>query len=149
LEELGVISFLKTTGGKGLHVVAPLTPAYGWDTIKSFARAIADSMVHDNPDRYIATMSKAARKGKIFVDYLRNDVTSTAVAPFSVRARSGAPVSMPLAWEELTGKMSPAAITIATVPRQLQKRKKDPWQAFLAVKQKIAAEYLRALKIEF
>lgn len=149
MEELGLISFLKTTGGKGLHVVVPFTTAYGWTTIKSFTRAIAASMAHDNPNRYIATMGKAARKGKIFVDYLRNDVTSTAVAPFSVRARIGATVSMPLAWEELTDKLSPTAITIDTVPGQLQKRKKDPWQAFLHVKQKIAAKYIRALKIDF
>jgi bifunctional non-homologous end joining protein LigD len=93
-------------------------------------------------------MSKAKRAGKIFVDYLRNDVTATAVAPYSARAREGAPVSTPLAWEELTAKLQLPSFTIDTVPPRLNKQKKDPWYDFSTTKQKIAANYLKALKID-
>jgi bifunctional non-homologous end joining protein LigD len=86
MQQLGLDTFLKTTGGKGLHVVVPMTHSYSFPAIKSFARAIAESMASDSPTKYIANMSKAKRTGKIFVDYLRNDVTSTAVAPYSARA---------------------------------------------------------------
>lgn len=95
-----------------------------------------------------ANMSKAKRTGKIFVDYLRNDVTSTAVAPYSARAREGATVSTPLAWQELTGKLKLSSFTIDTVPQRLKKQRKDPWQDFSKIKQKIAENYLKALKIE-
>ncbi len=148
MQELGLVTFLKTTGGKGLHVVVPLTPGYSFPAIKSFARAIAESMASDSPTKYIANMSKAKRAGKIFVDYLRNDVTSTAVAPYSARAREGATVSTPVAWEELTANLKLPSFTIDTVPQRLKKQKKDPWQDFRKTKQKIAANYLKALKIE-
>jgi bifunctional non-homologous end joining protein LigD len=148
MEELGLQTFLKTTGGKGLHVVAPITPTYGFAAIKSFTRAIAESMENDNPDLYIANMSKAKRKGRIFVDYLRNEVTATAVAPYSARAREGATVSLPIAWEELKASLNPADFTIESVPTRLKRQKKDPWGDFGKVKQKIAAKYLKALKIE-
>lgn len=148
MREFGLESFVKTTGGKGLHAVVPLTRRYGWDTIKSFARAVADSMQSDNPKRYIAKSSKAARKGKIFVDYLRNDLTSTSVAAFSARARAGATVAMPIAWEALKSSLQPKNFTIETVPSLLKKRKTDPWEEFFKVKQKIPAQHLRALKID-
>ena len=148
MRELGLESFLKTTGGKGLHVEVPLTRGLGWPAVKAFARAIAESMQHDSPDRYIATMSKAARKGKIFVDYLRNELTSTAVAPFSARAREGATAATPLAWDELTATLKPAVFTIETVPARLRTQKADPWAEFFTVRQKISAAHLRALKIE-
>ena len=147
MQELGLSTFVKTTGGKGLHVVVPLTPRYSFPAIKSFARAIAESMASDSPTKYIATMSKAKRTGKIFVDYLRNDVTSTAVAPYSARAREGATVSTPVAWEELTANLKLPSFTIDTVPQRLKKQKKDPWQDFSTTKQKIAAKYLTTLKI--
>ncbi len=148
MQELGLVTFLKTTGGKGLHVVVPMTPSYSFPAIKSFARAIAESMASDSPTKYTANMSKAKRAGKIFVDYLRNDVTSTAVAPYSARAREGATVSTPVAWEELTANLKLPSFTIDTVPQRLKKQKKDPWQDFSKTKQKIAATYLKALKIE-
>jgi bifunctional non-homologous end joining protein LigD len=148
MQEFRLESFVKTTGGKGLHVVVPMTRAYDWDTIKSFARAIADSMQHDNPKRYIAKSNKAARKGKIFVDYLRNDLTSTSVAAFSARAREGAPVALPIAWEELKTALQPKAFTIETVPAILAKRKNDPWKDFFKIKQKISVAHLRALGIQ-
>ena len=148
MRQLGLATFLKTTGGKGLHVVVPMTPSYSFQAIKSFARAIAESMASDNPTKYIATMTKAKRAGKIFVDYLRNDVTATAVAPYSARAREGATVSTPLAWEELTGNLKLSSFTIETVPQRLKKQRKDPWQDFRNTKQKIAANDLKALKNE-
>ncbi len=147
MQEFGLQSFVKTTGGKGLHVVVPMTRHYGWPAVKAFARAVAESMAHDTPSRYIAKASKAAREGKIFVDYLRNDLTSTAVAPYSARAREGAPVAMPVAWERLNAKLEPGRFTIETVPLLLKKQKQDPWSEFFKVKQKIAAAHLRALNI--
>lgn len=148
MQEFGLRSFVKTTGGKGLHVVMPLTRAYGWGTVKAFARAVAESMQRDTPGRYIAKASKEARKGKIFVDYLRNDLTATAVAAFSARAREAAPVAMPLDWSELKASLRPAAFTIETVPSRLAGRRADPWEEFFTLRQKLSARHLRALGIE-
>ncbi|HEU5048488.1 MAG TPA: DNA ligase D [Rickettsiales bacterium] len=147
MEEFGLQSFLKTTGGKGLHVVVPLTRKYTWDIVKAFARAVAESMTHDNRKLYIATSSKEKRKGRIFIDYLRNDVTATAVAPFSVRARENATVSTPLAWEELTPSLDPKSFTLRTIPKRLEKLKSDPWETFFSVRQNIAQKHLKALNI--
>lgn len=123
MEEMKLESFVKTTGGKGLHVVIPLTRKYSWPVIKAFAKTIADSMQHDNPKHYIATASKAARAGKIFVDYLRNDLTATAVSAFSIRARPGAPVAMPIAWDSLKTSQKPGLFTIETVPPLIHRQK--------------------------
>ncbi|MGN6209345.1 DNA ligase D [Asticcacaulis sp.] len=148
LDEFRLKSFLKTTGGKGLHVVVPLTPKHTWATVKPFTRAIAQSMAHDHPDRYIATASKAARKGKIFVDYLRNDLTATAVAPYSVRAREGAGVATPLFWDELSVKLKPSDYNIGTITERLAQVKSDPWADFLTTEQTISEDILAALKID-
>ena len=101
LDDLGLKGFLKTTGGKGLHIVVPIRPTIEWEVAKGFAKAVADMLVSTFPDRFTATLSKAQRKGKIFIDYLRNGQGATAVAPYSVRAREHAPVATPIAWEEL------------------------------------------------
>ena len=127
LGDAGLESFVKTTGGKGLHVVAPLRPKAGWDEVKSFAQSLAETMAGDSPDRYVATMSKRARAGKIFIDYLRNGRGATAVAPYSTRARSGAPVSTPLAWSELSASMRPDHFTVSNLPTRLAHLKSDPW----------------------
>ena len=147
MREFGLDSFVKTTGGKGIHVVIPIVPEFGWDAIKALTRAVAQSMTHDSPDRYIATASKAARKGKVFVDYLRNDHTATAVAAYGVRARPGAPVAMPIDWKELTVDLKPAGWTLETVPDYLRRRKNDPWADFFSMRQKLPREVLEALKI--
>ncbi|RCW27230.1 DNA ligase D [Ciceribacter lividus] len=132
LADMGLTGFVKTTGGKGLHVVAPLKPKTEWPAVKAAMKAIADAMASDSPDRYVATVSKAKRKGKILVDYLRNGRGATAVAPYSPRAREGAPVSMPLTWEELTATIGPAHFTIANIGSRLAQLAADPWKDFRA-----------------
>jgi bifunctional non-homologous end joining protein LigD len=132
LSDVGMESFCKTTGGKGLHVVAPLR--YGakdevsWKEAKAFAQAICQWMANDAPERYLLNMSKQKRTGKIFLDYLRNDRLSTAVAPLSPRAREGATVSMPLTWAHVKGDLDPRRYTIRTVPALLAKSK--AWQGY-------------------
>lgn len=148
MKELGLESFLKTTGGKGLHVVVPISRRFGWPAVKAFTRAIAESMAHDSPDRFIANMSKAKRKGRIFVDYLRNDLTSTAVSAFSVRARPGTGVSTPLFWKELTPELKPSDFNINTVFQRLSKQKADPWAGYWTIDQTLKPEFLKALKID-
>ena len=142
LQEIGFDPYLKTTGGKGLHLVVPLVPEHDFPTIKAFTRAVAETITKESPDKFIATMSKAARKGKIFIDYLRNDTTSTAIAPFSIRARIGAPVSVTLDWSELKPSLVPANFTIKTVPTRLKKLKADPWKNFSRYRQKISSKLI-------
>jgi bifunctional non-homologous end joining protein LigD len=127
LKEEGLGSFLKTTGGKGLHVYAPLKPAADWDAVKEFAHKLARSMAADSPQKYLATASKKARRGRIFIDYLRNGRGATAVAAYSTRARPGASVSTPLAWEELGPEMRSDRFTIANLLHRLA-HLDDPWR---------------------
>lgn len=130
LEEAGLVAFVKTSGGKGLHVVAPLKPRADWTETKAFTKSIAESMAADDPESYVATVSKAKRKGKILVDYLRNGRGATAVAPYSTRARPGAAVSAPLAWEELGPAIGPAYFTVDNMPTRLAALSSDPWKDF-------------------
>jgi len=131
LEASGLAAFVKTSGGKGLHVIAPLrpTPAAGWELVKRFAAAMARSMAEDEPDRYVATVSKAKRTGKILIDYLRNGRNNTAIVAFGTRARPGAAVSMPLSWEELGPEIGPANFTVANAPVRVANTP-DPWADF-------------------
>ncbi|HEX8048475.1 non-homologous end-joining DNA ligase, partial [Rhizobium sp.] len=130
MEGEGLAAFVKTSGGKGLHVVAPLAPKAGWTEVKAFAKWIADTMEASDPSRYIAKATKAERTGRIFIDYLRNGRGNTAVAPYSTRARPGAAVSMPLAWEELTEKIGPAFFTVKNAASRLDEHFADPWADF-------------------
>jgi bifunctional non-homologous end joining protein LigD len=127
LAGIGLRSFVKTTGGKGLHVVVPILPRLGWDAVKEFAKWVADRFVANYPDRFTANMAKRARQGRIFIDYLRNTRGATAVGAYSPRARAGAPVSTPLSWEEVERGVKPDAFTVLTVPRRLKGLKSDPW----------------------
>ncbi|HEY0479598.1 MAG TPA: non-homologous end-joining DNA ligase [Kofleriaceae bacterium] len=145
LHDLGLESFVKTTGGKGLHVVAPFTRGLGWDELKAFTRGVVAAMERDEPESYTTNMGKVHRKGKIFLDYLRNGRGATFIAPYSPRARAGAPVAVPIAWEELAHGVDPAAFTTATVPRRLVTLKVDPWREIAQIKQSITASAWRAV----
>ncbi|WP_034658593.1 DNA ligase D [Chelativorans sp. J32] len=130
LVHAGLESFVKTSGGKGLHVVAPLKPRADWAEVKAFAKGIADAMASDAPERFVATVTKAKRKGKILIDYLRNGRGATAVAPYSTRARTGAAVSMPLSWEELNPAITADYFTVANAPTRIAALTTDPWADF-------------------
>jgi bifunctional non-homologous end joining protein LigD len=146
LAELKLESFVKTTGGKGLHVVVPLARRHSWSEVKSFAKGVADLLVATAPTRYVATSSKAARRGKLFVDYLRNDRGSLAVAAYSTRARAGAPVSTPVSWEELGSLTSGADFTLANLPRRLARLRRDPWEGISQLSQTIRAASRKRLE---
>ena len=126
LTRLKLKSFVKTSGGKGLHVVLPIKPT-PWDEAKDFCHAVAASMAADDPDRYVATATKSKRNKRIFIDYLRNSREATAVAPYSTRARPGAPVSVPVEWSELAGLKSAGQYTVLNLPARLARLRKDPW----------------------
>jgi bifunctional non-homologous end joining protein LigD len=129
LDALGLVSFCKTTGGKGLHVVTPLkAKGIAWDVAKAFARDVCKAMAADAPDRYLINMAKKERTGRIFLDYLRNDRMATAVAPLSPRGRPGAPVSMPITWAQVKKGLDPAKFTVRTVPALIAKSK--AWEGY-------------------
>ena len=137
LEQLQLQSFVRTTGGKGLHVVAPLNPPVPWEDARQFARAFAESLAGAHPDTYIATASKKQRKGLIFVDYLRNGRGATSVCSYSLRARPGAAVATPLRWEELGRVKSSDAFHIRNLPQRLARLASDPWQELTRIKQSL------------
>jgi bifunctional non-homologous end joining protein LigD len=136
LKKLGLESFLKTTGGKGLHVVAPIEPKYGWSDVKDFARKVVVEMERVSPDCYLTKMTKSARVGKIFLDYLRNEREATSVAAYSPRARAGMAVSMPLSWAELKSKTRPV-FRVSDFAEWRARLKKDPWGKMGDLKQEI------------
>jgi len=143
LDALGLESFPMATGGKGIHVVVPLKPHYEWPDVKAFAEALARSVAADEPDRFLAVASKAKRQGKIFIDYLRNGRGATAIAPFSTRARKGAPIAWPVSWSEL-GKLENAhPVAVGTALAALKRRRKDPWAGYFDVDQVLPLKKLR------
>ncbi|XXX79497.1 non-homologous end-joining DNA ligase [Sorangium sp. So ce134] len=148
LAELGLESFVKTTGGKGLHVVVPLAPSSGWDECLAFTKALAGDIARREPKRYTIAVSKAQRKGKIFIDYLRNTRGATSVAAYSTRARPGAPVSAPLSWDELGPEARSDRFTLRSLPERLAALRADPWAGYAEVRQKITAAMRRALGMQ-
>ena len=145
LGELGLVSFAKTTGGKGLHVVVPLRPEADWDALRALGEGVGAEMTRRAPDRYTINPLKTARRGRIFIDYLRNVRGATAVAAYSPRANRGAPVSTPLAWAELSANTDAAAFTVETVPKRLVTLGKDPWADFFSVDQVVTSRLAAAL----
>jgi len=144
---IGLRSFAKTTGGKGLHVVVPLAPKLDWDAIKEFAKWVAERFVKAYPDRFTSNMAKRARTGRIFIDYLRNGRGATAIGAYSARARPGATVATPLFWEEVEKGITPDRFTVATVPARLSKIKADPWAEMVKLRQSIGARVRREIGI--
>ena len=141
LEGLDLTSFAKTTGGKGVHVVVPVDRRYGYPQVKAFAKKVAESLAAKTPTRYLTRISKAERRGRIFIDYLRNDATSTAVAAYSTRSRAGAPVATPVTWDELIPSLDPAAFNVNTVPARLAKIGGHPWREMGKVRQGLPAKF--------
>ena len=140
LADLGLESFVKTTGGKGLHVVVPIDRRHAWPEAKAFAKSVAERMAQDAPNKYLSRISKAERRGRIFIDYLRNDPTSTSVAPYSTRARAGAPVATPLAWDELDAPLDPSAFTLKSARERLSH---DPWVDIGKARQRLPSGAIR------
>lgn len=145
LRELGLESWVKTTGGKGLHVCVPLARTLTWDDFKGWSKAFADRIAEEDPRMFTSNISKAARRGRIFVDYLRNGRNATFICPYSPRAREGAPVSVPITWEELARGVEPLSFTTRTVPARLGTLEHDPWEGIYQTQQKITAAMWRAV----
>jgi bifunctional non-homologous end joining protein LigD len=135
LKGLGLESFVKTTGGKGLHVVVPIKPKTPWKDALAFTRELAEAMAADEPDRYTTTSVKQEREGRIFIDYLRNNREASAVAPYSTRSRPGAPVATPVAWEELSPDLKPNGFTVENLGNRFASLKRDPWAEMTKVDQ--------------
>jgi len=140
LDELGLTSFPMLTGGKGVHVVVPVRPRASWVKVKAFCKAIANTLADTEPDAYVANMAKAKRKGRIFVDYLRNDRGATAIAPYSTRARPGATVAAPVSWDELARCRSAAAYNVP----KMMRRKSDPWAGYFKIRQSLTVALLKS-----
>jgi bifunctional non-homologous end joining protein LigD len=145
LGDLGFTSFVKTTGGKGLHVCAPIKRTIDWDSFKAFTKAFADKMADEDPKAYTSNISKSARRGRIFVDYLRNGRNATFITPYSPRARTNAPVATPITWEELAHGVDPSTFTTQTVPARLARLNQDPWAGIDELDQAITAAAWRGV----
>ncbi|MFN8067155.1 MAG: non-homologous end-joining DNA ligase [Vicinamibacterales bacterium] len=142
---LGLQTFVKTTGGRGLHVVVPLVPKANWQECLAFARAVAEALTRSDPGSFTMQFAKAGRERLMLIDYLRNNRTNTSVAAFSTRARHGAPVSVPLTWRELTTKLGPERFTMATVPARLRRATSDAWSGYFEVRQTLPPHAVEAL----
>jgi bifunctional non-homologous end joining protein LigD len=143
LARLDLQSFVKTTGGKGAHVVVPLRPRAGWAECLDFSRVVSESLEREQPEAFLTEMAKAKRPGRILIDYARNHRGSTSVAAYSTRSRPEGPVSMPVAWDELGGLAGGGAFVLAEVERTLRDRRRDPWADYGAVRQTLTATRLK------
>jgi bifunctional non-homologous end joining protein LigD len=149
LDELNLKSFVKTTGGKGLHVVVPLQRNHSWDEVKGFSKALAEHMTRTIPARFTDNMSKRAREGKVYIDFLRNGQGATAVAAYSTRAKPGAPVSVPLAWDEVSPALRSDQLTMRTVSERLSKLATDPWADYFTEHQHLTLNMRRRIGMKF
>jgi len=147
LQEIGLKTFPMLSGGKGFHVVAPLQRRLEWPQVKAFCKAFAVKLGEEAPERYVSVMTKARRKGRIFVDYLRNERGSTAIAPYSTRSRDTAPVAAPITWEEAESVAAANVFTVATMPERARTIG-DPWDGYFTLKQSITKAMLRAVGAE-
>ena len=143
LATLELESWVKTTGGRGLHVVVPVKPERAWSECLAFARDVSEAIVRTDPELYTTALAKAGRADKLLIDYLRNNRTNTSVAAFSTRAREGALVSMPLSWRDLAG--GPDRWTMLTAPRRQQRLTTDPWKGYWQSRQRLTTTAIRAL----
>jgi bifunctional non-homologous end joining protein LigD len=146
LGKLGLISFLKHTGGKGLHVVVPVEPEHEWPTVKEFAHAVVLEMEKEQPELYVTKMTKTLRKNRIYLDYLRNDREATSIAPFSPRARPGAPVAMTLGWSELASQRAPS-FHVTDLAQWRSRLSRDPWKDMIRTRQRLTADALKAVGV--
>jgi bifunctional non-homologous end joining protein LigD len=145
LAALQLDSYVKTTGGRGLHVVVPLVPRADWSQCLEFSRALSERFEAAQPDLYTTAFGKAGRARKILIDYLRNNRTNTSIAAYSTRARAGAPVSVPLTWDELRASLKPESFTMLTIPRRLARLQGDPWRNYWKCRQKLTVQLIRAI----
>lgn len=147
VESLGLVPFVKTSGGKGYHIVVPLVRRHTWDDVAVFARALAADVAHEAPDLCTATMSKAKRTNKVYLDWVRSTRGATTIAAYCVRARRGAPVSVPIAWQELRQGVRPDAYTFDNLPHRLAALRADPWDGYGLVRQSISRTAKRQLQV--
>jgi len=145
LETLDLESWVKTTGGRGLHVVAPIAPREDWAVCLEFARAAAEALVRHDPAQFTTNFSKRGRERQILIDYMRNNRTNTSIAAFSTRARPGAPVSMPITWAELSPRLDPASFTVLTAPKRIAKQRKPAWADYFRSRQRFTKQAIAAL----
>ncbi|MCE8004266.1 DNA ligase D [Billgrantia ethanolica] len=148
LESLGLTPFLRTTGGKGLHLVVPIEPSAEWDRAKAFAKGVAEAHAKDDPQRLTTNMSKAKREGRIFIDYLRNGRGATAVASYTVRARQNAPVAVPIRWDELNAALRADRYNVQNLRRRLSALREDPWAGFSEAARPLDAKLLKAVGVK-
>lgn len=144
LKILMLDSWVKTTGGRGVHVVVPIRPKRDWSECLAFARHVSEAITRINPNLYTTTFKKAGRDDKLLIDYLRNNRTNTSICAFSPRARPGADVSMPVAWQDLN--RGPESWTVLTVPRRLNRQRTDPWAGYWRAKQQLSMSSIRAVQ---
>lgn len=146
LAEVDLASFVKTTGGRGLHVVVPLVPRADWSACLEFARGVAEALERTQPDTFTTKFARAGRTRKMLIDYLRNNRTNTSIAAYSTRAKPDAPVSVPVTWAELSAARTPDRFTMATVPARLARLKSDPWKDYWTMRQTIPPNAVAALR---
>lgn len=145
LDHAGLVPFVKTTGGRGLHVIAPIVPGHGWNIVTTLAKLVARRLAFDEPDRYTDRVAKSRRSGRIFVDWMRNGFNRNQIAAYSTRARPGATVSVPLHWRELRAGLDPARFDVRSVVRRVRSLREDPWADWERARRAITPEIVSTL----